>query len=180
METTQVKDIMIPLKEYPHVPSWLTLLQVMQEMEKWQIDFLGRKSLPRVVLVFDLDSRLHGTVRRRDILRGLLPDVFPSKMLVQKESLFDIEYDPNLLEFSYDKMVDGFEERASRPVSDVMIPVVETVAHDAHIVQVIYKMVNRNLSLIPVMQDKQVIGVVRSVDVFHVVGRKIFRRELGV
>ncbi len=167
MENQLVRDIMIPLDQYPHVPAWFTLLQVMDVMENSKIEFHGRKSLPRVVLVFDLDSRLHGLVRRRDIMRGLEPEFLTSKKMDYRKKLFDVDIDPNLAELSYDKVLRNLKDRAERLVSDVMLPIETTVDHDDHITRVIYEMVDKNLSLIPVMEDKTVIGVVRSVDVFH-------------
>lgn len=167
METKRVKDIMIPLDKYPHVPSWFTIRQTMEEMEKSRIDFLGRKSLPRVVLVFDLDSRLHGFVRRRDILRALIPEFLAGKPLVYRKKLFDVKVDPNLAELSYDKMMRGMRDRAERPVDEVMIPVAETADYSDDIMKVIHKMVENDLSLLPVLREEEVVGVVRSADVFH-------------
>ena len=65
---------MIPLEHYPHIPYWFTLRQAMAEMESSQLEFEGRKSLPRGLLVFDERYQLLGMVRRRDILWGLEPD----------------------------------------------------------------------------------------------------------
>lgn len=177
MENQRVEDIMIPLDQYPHVPCWYTLLQVMEEMENAIIEFHGRKSLPRVVLVFDLDSHLHGVVRRRDILRGLEPEFLSAKSMEYRKKLFDVAVDPNLAEFSYDKMLKNCEHRAEQPVSDVMLPIETTVDHNDHIMRVIYEMVDKNLSLIPVLKDKTVIGVVRSVDVFHEISTILIDRK---
>lgn len=177
METQRVGDITIPLEAYPHVPCWYTLLQVIEAMEKAQIDFLGRKSLPRVVLVFDLDSSVHGMVRRRDILRGLEPGFSTRKRLDYHQSHFDVRIDPNLTELAYDRLAKGVMERAKQPVSDVMIPFEETVDYTDHIMTVVAKMVQHDLSLIPVLKDKKVVGVVRSVDVFHVVTRTLLEGQ---
>jgi predicted transcriptional regulator len=39
--------------------------------------------------------------------------------------------------------------------------------------KVIYEMVSNNLSLMPVMKEGRIIGVVRSVDVFHEIAELI-------
>ena len=80
MDDITAKDILIPLDSYPHVPHWFSLRQAIVEMEKTQLDVGGRKSLPRVVLVFDEKYRLMGMVRRRDILRGLGRDAMQETM----------------------------------------------------------------------------------------------------
>ena len=59
-------EIMIPLEDYPCVSLQATLRQIIGTMEKWQLVCNGRKSLPRVVLVFDEAKELLGIVRRRD------------------------------------------------------------------------------------------------------------------
>jgi CBS-domain-containing membrane protein len=167
METKRAGDLMIPLDRYPHIPYWFTLRQAMVEMEKSELEINGRKSLPRVVLVFDDTYRLLGTVRRRDILRGLEPSFLTSQPLEYRKKLFDVKMDPNLSMLSPERLLEGLRERAERPVRDVMQPIKVTVDFHDHLVKVIYELVDNNLSLLPVLQNGKVVGVVRSVDVFH-------------
>lgn len=171
MELIKAGDIMIPLDSYPHVPHWFTLRQAMVEIEKTEIEINGRKSLPRIILIFDEKYQLMGMVRRRDILRGLEPRHLVSKPLEYRKKLFDVKVDPNLSELNYDKFLKDIREQAERPVSDVMMPIVAAVDHQDHIVKVIYEMVDNNLSLLPVLRDNKVVGAVRSVDVFHEVAK---------
>lgn len=164
-------DVMIPLDKYPHVHESTTIRDVVALMEKSQIVVGGRKSLPRVVLVFDDRGQLRGLVRRRDILRSLEPDFLSSKPLEYRKKLFDVKVDPNLAELSYDRVLERIGKRAERPVSDVMLPIVATVEYEDHIVKVIYEMVDNNQSLLPVLRGEKVVGVVRSVDVLHEVAQ---------
>jgi signal-transduction protein with cAMP-binding, CBS, and nucleotidyltransferase domain len=85
--------------------------------------------------------------------------------------LFDVKVDPNLAELSYDHLLEGMRKRADRPVSDVMLHIVETVDYNDHIGKVIYELVDNNLSLLPVLKEGKVVGVVRSVDVLHEVAQ---------
>jgi CBS-domain-containing membrane protein len=160
-------DFMIPLDEYPHIPYWFTLRETIAELESAELETRGRKSLPRWVLVFDEKYQLMGTVRRRDILRGLEPEFLVGKPINVRKSLFDVKIDPDLSELSFDKMQEGMRKQAERRVSDVMIPIKVTLNYDDHIIKVIYEMVDNNVSMIPVLKDKKVVGVVRSVDLFH-------------
>ena len=164
-------EIMIPLDDYPCVSQQATLRQVIDMMEKWQLVCDGRKSLPRIVLVFDEANELVGVVRRRDILRGLEPAFLSSQPLKYRKKLFDVKVDPNLAEVSYDKLIDGIQKRADRPVSDVMLPIVETADYEDRLIKIIYEMVDNNLSLLPVIKDGKVVGVVRSVDILHEVAQ---------
>ncbi|RJP17506.1 MAG: CBS domain-containing protein [Candidatus Abyssobacteria bacterium SURF_5] len=171
MEAKRAHEIMIPLDQYPHVSHKAALREVVEVMERSQLNVGGRNSLPRIVLVFDSEGKLVGQVRRRDILRGLEPDFLSSKPMQYRKKLFDVKVDPNLAELSYDHVLEGLGKRAERPVSDVMLPVVETVDFNDHIVKVIYELVDNNLSLLPVVKEGKVVGVVRSVDVLHEVAQ---------
>jgi CBS-domain-containing membrane protein len=170
-ETKRAGDLMIPLEHYPHIPYWFTLRQAVAEMESSQLEFEGRKSLPRGLLVFDERYQLLGMVRRRDILWGLEPD-FMASTHHQKQP-FDVAVDANLSELSFDRMTTGLRERAERPVSDVMLPVKVTVQADDHFIKVIHEMTQNDLSFLPVMQGGKVVGVVRTVELLAEVARLI-------
>ncbi len=169
-------DIMIPLESYPHVDEGCTLREAIEEIESARFDIQtpdGRKSLPRVVLVFDRKNQVVGLVRRRDIMRGLEPDFLGSHPIQYRKKLFDVKVDPNLAELSYDRLLKGIKKHAERPVSDVMLEVKETVDYEDHIIKVVYEMVDNNLSLLPVIKDGKVVGVVRSVEAFHEVAKLV-------
>ena len=165
-------DLMIPLDHYPHIPYWFTLRQAMAEIENTEIEVEGQKSLPRIVLVFDEKYNLMGMIRRRDILKGLQPDYLSSKSGHSKK-LFDVEVDSNLMEMSYETLIKNIKERAEQAVSKVMIPITHTVEYEDHVMKVIHEMVSHNLSLLPVLCAGEVVGVVRSVDVFHEISHHI-------
>jgi CBS domain-containing protein len=166
MKELLVRDIMVPLAEYPCVPETHTLGQAIEDMEKVQILRRQKASLPRVALVFDEDFRdLLGMLRRRDILRGLEPKFLLSGSLQYERKLFDVEIDPNLSELSYEKIIAGIRRRAERLVREFMVPIKATIGYDDHITKAIYEMVDRNTSLLPVLRGGTVVGVVRSVDV---------------
>jgi CBS-domain-containing membrane protein len=169
-ETKRAGDLMIPLENYPHIPYWFTLRQAVAEMESSQLEFEGRKSLPRGLLVFDERYQLLGMVRRRDILWGLEPD-FLAPAHHQKQP-FDVAVDANLSELSFGGMK-GLRERAERPVSDVMMPVKVTVQADDHFLKVIHEMTRNDLSFIPVLRNGKVVGVVRTVELLAEIARLI-------
>jgi len=167
MEMRRAGEIMIPLDEYPHLPYWFTLRQATAELEKSEVEIDGRKSLPRAVLIFDEKYQLMGIARRRDIMRGLEPEFLMGKPIESRKTMFDVKVDPNLSELSYDKLLDGMRRQAQRPISDVMRPIVATVDFQDHLAKIIYEMVDRGLSLLPVLKEGKVVGVVRSVDAFR-------------
>lgn len=165
MKDKTVADIMVPVEQYPCIPESLTIGDAIIEMT---VQILRQKqlSLPRVALVFDEDFRdLYGLLRRRDIMRGLEPHFLISGSLQYPKKLFDVGIDPNLSELSHEKLIGALRKRALRPVRDVMIPIPATINHDDHIMKAVCEMVDRDTSLLPVLKGREVVGVVRSIDV---------------
>jgi CBS-domain-containing membrane protein len=160
----RAEELMIPLDHYPHVPYWTTLREVIAILERSVLEIAGRKSVPRVSLVFDEKYNLLGTAGRRDLFRGLEPKFLQAESIQHRKKLFDVTVDPNLSELSHDRVLKGLKERAERPVSEIMRPVKATVNHNDHIMKVVYEMADTNISLLPVLRDEKVVGVVRSVE----------------
>jgi predicted transcriptional regulator len=100
-------------------------------------------------------------------MRGLEPRSLISKPLEYRKKLFDVAIDPNLSELSWDHVVSGIREQGRRPVSDVMRPIDAILNAEDHVIKAVYEMVSWDLSMIPVVDNGQAVGVVRSVDVFH-------------
>ncbi len=164
---THLKDILIPIDRYPSVRDTASLRDAMAVFTSAQLEVALRKSLPRCVLVFDGIEVLVGYVRRRDILRGLEPRFLLSRPLEYRNKPFDIAIDPNLAELPFDRMVSGIRKQGARPVSDVMRPIEAVLSADDHIMKALSTMVSLDLSLIPVVDGGDLVGVVRSVDVFN-------------
>jgi CBS domain-containing protein len=167
MKNKLVRDIMVPLEEYPCIPHTLTLGDAIREMTV-QIRKGKQVSLARVALVFDEEfTDLRGLLRRRDIMRGLEPGFLGGGPLDYQRKLFDVSVDPNLCELPDDKLIARIRQRARAPVAQFMIPIPATVEQDAHILKAMCEMVDKNTSLLPVLQNDDVVGVIRSVDVMN-------------
>ena len=67
-----VKDVMIGIFEYPHVPYWFSIGQAIRIVK---VSFISSKKYtdPMAILVFDEKYNLMGTLTLKDILRGLEP-----------------------------------------------------------------------------------------------------------
>ena len=171
----RVREMMIPLEAYPWVRIDDTLRQAVKVIEEARLQVGRRVSLPRVLLVFDHDDELVGIVRRRDIMRGLEPNFLVSQPLEYRVKFFDVGVDPHLSELSselskevgLERVVKGLREQANRPVGDVIRPIPTSLGPDDQVMKAVYEMVSLNQSLIPVVEEDKVIGVIRSVDVFH-------------
>jgi CBS domain-containing protein len=171
MKNIPIRDIMVPVDQYPCIPDTLTLGDAVIELTV-QIQRENQCSLPRVALVFDEDFRdLRGLLRRRDIMRALEPRFLMSRTLKYQRKLFTVPVDPNLSEFSFGKIIAGLRTRATHLVKEVMRPISATIGHNDHILKAMCEMVHHDTSLLPVIEDNKVIGVMRSVDVLREIAR---------
>ena len=167
MASKRAGEIMIPIENYPKISFWSSLHQAVDKLEKSTLEAHGKNSLPRALLVYDKEERILGIVRRRDILNGLEPKFLRTMSIHHRKELYNIEVDANLVNLSSGKIADTMRSQSELPISEVMKPIIATVKHDDHLAKVIYKMLSRDVNLLPVKKDDRVIGVVRSVDVFR-------------
>ncbi len=172
MEHLHAGDIMVPLDLYPHIPYWFTIRQAIAEMESAEIETNGRRSIPRVVLVFDETYRLMGFIRRRDVLHGLLPGYLLEDTDKEIREAYDIHVDPHLSEV-FETQGEDIKELSSRPVSSVMHPIVHSVQHDDTLLKVVQELVVNNVYMLPVMKEGKIVGVVRTLDVLHAVAKLV-------
>ncbi|MFC1562411.1 CBS domain-containing protein, partial [candidate division KSB1 bacterium] len=65
---------------------------------------------------------------------------------------------------------------AETPISEVVTADIITVDYDAHLLTAIHKMVQNDITLLPVMNKGKVVGIVRSVDVFNEIAKIILKK----
>ena len=160
----RVKDLMIPLEDYPHIPYWFTLRQSMAIVREAAIKFEGSFE-PRAVLVFDEKYQLMGILTLRDIIRGLEPRFLHETSLVKG--------DPNLAVLMGDLFGPGLKEASQKPVSEVMSPIKVTVQGSDLVAKAIFLMIKENVGMMPVIQDNKVAGMVRLSDLFKEVSELV-------
>jgi len=155
--TKSVKELMIPLEDYPHIPYWFTLRQAMAIVREAAIKFEGSFE-PRAVLVFDEKYQLMGMLTLRDIIKGLEPRFMHETALVKA--------DPNLTVLMGDLFGPGMREASQKPVSDVMSPIKVTIGGGDSIAKAVFLMIQENVGMMPVIQDGKVAGMIRLSDLF--------------
>ena len=153
----KVKDLMIPLEDYPHIPYWFTLRQAMAIVREAAIKFEGSFE-PRAVLVFDEKYQLMGMLTLRDIIKGLEPKFAKDAGLIKA--------DPSLAVLMGDMFGPGMKEASQKPVSEVMSPIRVTVNGEDPITKALFLMIQENVGMMPVLLDKKVVGMVRMNELF--------------
>jgi len=159
-DTKRVKELMIPLEDYPHIPYWFTLRQAMAIVREAAIKFEGSFE-PRAVLVFDEKYQLMGILTLRDIIKGLEPRFLHETALVKA--------DPNLTVLIGDLFGPGLKEASQKPVSEVMSPIKVTIQGNDPIAKAVFLMIKENVGLMPVILDNKVAGMIRLSDLFKVI-----------
>lgn len=157
-----VRELMVDVFEFPHIPYWFTIRQAIGIVKK---SLIGSEKChqPMAVLVFDEKYNLLGTVGLKELLRGLEPRFL--KATTAKAQV--LPEDESGLALVWDTLFDSkTREMAERPLSEVMVPAKVFVRPDDPVTKAAYLMVHNDLALLPVLDGKKFVGVVRLVEVF--------------
>ena len=157
-----VKDVMIGVFEYPHVPYWFSISQAIRIV---RVSFLEAKKCPdpMAVLVFDEKYNLMGTLTLKDILRGLEPRFLKPSAKAQVP-----EEDEAGLSLIWDTLFTReTKELAEKPVSEIMVSAKHFVDLQDPVTKAAYLMLHHDLVLLPVLENKKkFVGLVRMIEVF--------------
>jgi len=166
-----VKDLMIDVFEYPHVPYWFTISQVIKIIK---VSFVSSKKYPEplAILVFDEKYNLMGTIVLKDILSGLEPRFMrpteKAQAYIQEEAELSIIWD-TLFNTESKKL-------AEKPVSEIMVPAKYFVEPDDSITKAAYLMIHHDLVLLPVLENKKkFVGLIRLVEIFDEISNAILK-----
>lgn len=158
----KIKDIMIGIFEYPHIPYWFSIAQAVRIVK---VSFLSSKKYPEpiAILVFDEKYNLLGTLTLKDILRGLEPRFLRPTTKAQIP-----EEDEAGLSLIWDTLfTKESKELSEKPVSEVMVSAKFFVEPNDPITKAAYLMIHNDLILLPVLEDKKkFVGIVRMIEIF--------------
>lgn len=159
-----VRDLMIPLADYPHLPASATLKDTIALIRKGfeAIEQFGF----RRALVLEEGRTLKGTISILDLLQGLEPTLLrvdPSRIYQG----FLAEGGP-ALELFWDRVfAKGLGEEALKSVGAVARPVGATVRPDDRLSRALRLMLIENAPILPIVEEGRVLGVIRLVDIFN-------------
>ena len=144
-----VREIMVDVFEYPHIPYWFTLRQAAGIIRNTLLG--GEKhAQPLVVLVFDEKYNLVGMANLREIMRGLEPLWSGAGGAPAPGAAA------------------GGKSPSETPVATVMRSSELFVEPGASVADAARLIVEHGLELVPVLEDrKKLIGVVRWQEVFQ-------------
>jgi len=167
-----VKEVMIPLTDYPHIPYWFSVRQAIAMVKAAAAEPHARME-PRFVLVFDEKYQLLGFVGLKEMLRGIEPRFLRRPEAAHFQGAQPLEMDPSLSLLWRDLFGRGCKEEAAKPVKDIMTPVRATVKADDPLVKAAYTMVQADVEILPVMEDYKVAGIARLEDIFQEITKAV-------
>ncbi len=166
-----VKDLMIGIFEYPHIPYWFSISQAVRIVK---VSFLSTKKYPEpmAILVFDEKYNLMGTLSLKDILKGLEPRFLKPTTKAQVP-----EEDESGLSLIWDSLFTReSKELAEKAVSEIMSPAKFFVEPNDPVTKAAYLMLHHDLVLLPVLENKKkFIGLVRMIEIFDEISNAIVK-----
>lgn len=168
----QVKEVLIPLTDYPHIPYWFSVREAIAMLKTMTAD-PTRKVAPYLVLVFDEKYQLLGYLGIREMLQGIEP-----RFLKRELPHYQGVEPPNLTlaELWKDLFKRRCKEEAKKPVKEVMAPIRATVQATDPMVKAAYLMLQTDSWIIPVMEGNKVVGIARLVDIFRELTTEVLDR----
>jgi CBS domain-containing protein len=159
--TKTIRDILVPLAEYPHLRDTATLRDAFATLKE---GFATGKRF-RHVLVLNEKAQLVGILGIRDILRGMFPEYLRTKEHAHHEA--PVPDFPALTLIWAQTCETQCPVAADKMVTDFMAPVPGKVGVDDPITKAAYLLVTHDTSMLPVVDGQMLVGVVRMVDVFN-------------
>jgi hypothetical protein len=177
MENRRVRDLMVPLDEYPTISRDATLYDAILAFNAAQKKLPPGRSPYRAVLVVDENGRVIGKLGQLAFLKALEPK-FSVIGDLEKLTVAGVssEFINSMLEH-YRLFEDTFTDLCRRGhalrVGDVMNPIDEIVDEDMSLGDAIHKIVLwQQLSLL-VMREGKAVGLLRLSDLCDEVARKM-------
>jgi Mg/Co/Ni transporter MgtE len=166
-----MKDLMIDVFEFPHIPYWFTIRQAIEIVKKALSD--SEKCYhPMVILVFDEKYNLLGTLSHIDLLKGIEPVLATLQPEVSGQegssSLPTLDWATLFTHHS--------RSLAERPVSEIMVPARIFVQTEDPASKAVYLMASHNLVLLPVLDEaNKLVGLIRMLELFDVLSASVVK-----
>lgn len=168
LDNVRVKDLYITIDEYPDISLDAPIGYAIHFMHR----VLQDKNKYRNILVLDDDEHLQGYLSLKDLIRAVGPDYLHKENPAVKGNqpfMFEaLEPDVAALSLMWEE---GFTARLhselKKPVRKYMTLMADQVSLEDHMSKCMYLMLLRDVIVLPVVENDQVIGVIRQVDVFE-------------
>jgi CBS domain-containing protein len=173
MSTSQkIREFMIPLSNAATATADMPLKEAIRALRKLYCEVEEGKCTEagfRTIVVLDGSGRIVGILDFQTIINVLIPETagsFPAKLRAVWDSLGAVS--PNLPSLEETKL--GLRARimknAEKPVGDIMLKIRGTISADADVLEALMVLCENKVSVMPVYEGDEVVGVVRDSDLF--------------
>ena len=181
MPRPRVGDVMIPLSEYATIDAGATIRDAVIALDHAQLGLDDDRHHHRAVLALDRRGRVVGKLSHWAVLRALEPDPFRTLEIdqLQRAGLTDDQIESMRRDTirSQESLQQMCRKAARVLVRDAMIPVGESIDHDARLVDAVRLLVSSHSQSLVVTAGDQAVGVLRLSDVFEVIAERIRRGQ---
>ena len=161
----KVKELMVKITEYPHIPYWLSVRDAISMIHSAYGERPGPGE-PRMVLVFDEKYQLQGLLTLKNLLTGIEPGFLRKDEKSPYQGLTDRDL-ASLSALAEGTFSEKCKEEARKPVSEVMTAIRARVDVNDSVAKAAFVMLQADVSLVPVMDGEKIAGVLRMSDVFN-------------
>lgn len=152
----KLRDIVIPLSEYPHMPHWAKLGEAIVRLN------VAFETGHDTVLVFDDRYKLVGMLAQKDILRGIEPKF--------------AQHHGQGVPIFWDRLLEsGSKVTLAKPIKDFMSKVRVWVDVEDDLLKASHLLLHEQTCVLPVSDGGELIGVVTMEDLFHQITGSVLR-----
>ncbi|MDP3036376.1 MAG: CBS domain-containing protein [Rhodocyclaceae bacterium] len=169
--TGSVRELLIPLADYPHVRSDASLRDVFAKLHA----SCGSADLFRSVLVLDEKDRLIGMLGLKDLLNALLPDYLRSSAKFQGAG-DDLSALATLWQDDCEEACHSAHKIAARYY---VTPVPQAIQADDPLTKAVFIFATASTNILPVTDGKRLIGVLRLVDLLDEVTSEVLSQQVA-
>lgn len=154
-----VRDLMVPLDNFPHVKGNASLRDAFAKLHAAS----GSSELFRNILVLDEKDRLIGTVGLKNVLHAMLPEYLRHGSAHFQGGNQDITA---LSVLWQEDCAENCRQANKILARDHVSPVAATIGADEPLTKAAFLFATTPINVLPVVAGKQLVGVIRLVDVF--------------
>ncbi|KPJ99531.1 MAG: hypothetical protein AMJ60_04755 [Desulfobacterales bacterium SG8_35] len=161
-----VRDLVIPLKDFPHLHEHQTLHDAVAELISYTCGEYDRIRYAEL-LIFNDRNQLSGRVTLQDILLSLDPRLKEASKVKEfegKSSQF-----PDLTILWEDSFFVECTKWSHIHISDLMSPIKHTVKGGDPVLKALAIMINTKFTVLPAVEEGRVIGVIRLKEIFKAI-----------
>lgn len=162
-ENKKVRELMVPLNEYPFVYDTDTLKDAIEVLRKHR---LGKEHLHRSILVFSKTEKIENEEKLIGILtvRDFLQAIQKNRFIYDNTEIFTMSW-------AYFYRKDPLKESLVTKVGKAMRPLVKAYLQaDDTVTRAIELMMTKKVNIIPVFEGKKAVGIIRVIDILDYIG----------